>query len=434
VKRYLQRFRESTLAKNAAWLFMGQGLSFVLQAGYFLVLARLLGSTEYGIYAAATALVSIISQYSSMGSGLVFLQHVSPDHSKFPAYWGNILISTLGVGSALVLAVHLTGHWLVGAASASILVVVAIGDCVWQQLTSCSGQVFQTFEKMKITATLNMAVNLLRLLIAVGMLLVLHHATSRQWAWAALTVSTMAALFAFTAVTLNFGAPKFSLELFAKRAGDGFIYSVSASTTTIYNDIDKVLLGHFGMNAANGIYTMAYRVVNICTMPMVSIYSAAFPKFFRLGTEGMRSTVPYARRLLKRTSVLGVLAALGMFLTAPLIPHLVGKSFAQSVSALRWLCLIPFFRSFHLSAGDAIAGAGHQKFRLVSQFVAAAFNFSINLYLIPRYSWLGAAWASLMTDGSLGAMNWLVAWRLLVREKNKFVPTPGSASGGQTVA
>ena len=67
MKRYWQRFQESTLAKNAAWLFMGQGLSFVLQAGYFIVLARLLGSTEYGIYAAATAFVSIVSQYSSLG-------------------------------------------------------------------------------------------------------------------------------------------------------------------------------------------------------------------------------------------------------------------------------------------------------------------------------------------------------------------------------
>src|ERR1700676_457107 len=412
---------------------MGQGLSFVLQAAYFIVLARLLGSTEYGIYAAATALGSILSQYSSMGSGLVFLQHVSPDHCKFPLYGGNILVSTLGVGSVLVLAVHLTGHWMVGAASASILVVVAVGDCVWQQLTSCSGQVFQTFEKMRVTATLNMTVNLLRLLLAVGMLLVLHHATSRQWAWAALSVSTMAALFAFTAVSINFGWPRFSLRLFTSRAGDGFIYSVSASTTTIYNDIDKVLLGHFGMNAANGIYTMAYRVVNICTMPIISIYSAAFPKFFRLGAEGMNSTVPFARKLLNRTSVVGLLAALAMFLTAPLIPHVVGKSFAQSASALRWLCLIPFFRSFHLSAGDAIAGAGHQKFRLISQFVAAAFNFSLNLYLIPRFSWLGAAWASLMTDGSLGAMNWLVAWRLLLREKNKFVPAQESASEGRTV-
>lgn len=431
MKQHLQTLQRSILARNAAWLFMGQGTSFLLQAGYFIVIARLLGSSEYGIYAAATALVSIVSQYSSLGSGLVFLQHVSPDLRKFPQYWGDILIAVLGLGSLLVIAIRLTGHWIVGPASASILVLVAIGDCVCQQLTSCAGQVFQAFEKMRITATLSMAVNLLRLLIAAGMLIVLRRATSQQWAWGALSVSTAAALGAAIAVTLYFGAPKFSLQLFASRAGDGFIYSVSASTTTIYNDVDKVLLGHFGMNAANGIYTMAYRVVNIFTMPMVSIYSAAFPKFFRLGTEGMKGTIPFALKLVKRTSVIGLLGAVGMFVTAPLIPHVVGTSFTQSVGALRWLCLIPLFRSFHLSAGDAIAGAGHQKFRLASQFIAAALNFCMNLYLVPAYSWRGAAWASLLTDGSLGIMNWLIVWRLLLREKNRCFPTPVSASGDQ---
>jgi O-antigen/teichoic acid export membrane protein len=161
------------------------------------------------------------------------------------------------------------------------------------------------------------------------------------------------------------------------------------------------------MNRANGIYSMAYRVVNIGTMPITAIVSAAFPSFFREGVKGIAATVPMARRLLKRTALLGVGISAAMFLCAPIIPHLVGKSYAESVSALRWLCLIPFFRCFHLSAGDAIAGAGHQKFRLVSQSIAAGGNLLLNLYLVPRYSWWGAAWASLATDGALGVMNWL---------------------------
>jgi O-antigen/teichoic acid export membrane protein len=94
----------------------------------------------------------------------------------------------------------------------------------------------------------------------------------------------------------------------------------------------------------------------------------------------------------------------------------VGNAYAESVSALRWLCLIPFFRCFHLSAGDAIAGAGHQKFRLVSQSIAATGNLLLNLYLVPRYSWHGAAWASLATDGSLGVMNWVALMLLSKRE------------------
>jgi len=78
------------------------------------------------------------------------------------------------------------------------------------------------------------------------------------------------------------------------------------------------------------------------------------------------------------------------------------------VMALRWLCLIPFFRSFHLSAGDALAGAGRQSTRLVFQMVAAVGNLGMNLYLIPRFSWRGAALASLITDAGLGVMLWVV--------------------------
>jgi O-antigen/teichoic acid export membrane protein len=208
-------------------------------------------------------------------------------------------------------------------------------------------------------------------------------------------------------VTRSFGLPSFSPSLLIKRAGEGFVFAISGSTTAVYNDIDKVVLSHFGMDRANGIYAMAYRVVNIGSMPVQSIVGAALPRFFREGVKGIAATVPMARALLSRTVLLGIAISAAMFVCAPIIPHLVGKSYVDSVSALRWLCLIPFFRCFHLSAGDAIAGAGHQKFRLVSQSIAAIGNLLLNLYLVPRYSWHGAAWASLATDGALGAMNWV---------------------------
>jgi O-antigen/teichoic acid export membrane protein len=199
----------------------------------------------------------------------------------------------------------------------------------------------------------------------------------------------------------------FRPSLLLKHAGEGLVFAISGSTTAVYNDIDKVVLSHFGMNRANGIYSMAYRIVNIGTMPISSIVSAALPRFFREGVRGIAATVPMARSLLKRIAALGLGISAAMFIFAPVIPHLVGESYADSVSALRWLCAIPLFRCFSLSAGDAVAGAGHQKFRLMSQSVAAGGNLLLNLYLVPRYSWHGAAWASLATDGALGVMNWL---------------------------
>ncbi|HEX4771131.1 MAG TPA: flippase [Bryobacteraceae bacterium] len=417
----------SSLIRNAGWMFGGQVASFGVQAAYFIVLARLLGRTEYGILAGAAGLVNIFSQYSGMGAGLLFLRYVSPDHSRFREYWGNILLSVGIAGTLAITVLVLFGKVLVGrAASGSILILLALGDCFCAQLTSAAAQVFQAFERMRVTAGFNFLTNVLRLLVALAMTLSIRRASAWQWALASLAVSTMACLLAIGKVTREWGPPSFSLRLFFRRLGEGFTFAVSGSATTIYNDVDKVMLGHYGFNAANGIYSMAYRIVNTATMPISSIHAAAFPKFFRDGIRGLRSTAALARKLLRGTTVLAVSAAAGMFLFAPLLPSIAGRDFTGSIAALRWLCLIPLFRCFHLSAGDALAGAGYQKFRLASQLVAAGGNFAINLVLIPKYSWLGAAWASLLTDGSLGMMQW--GWLIFLRAREEDIPESAELS------
>jgi O-antigen/teichoic acid export membrane protein len=256
------------------------------------------------------------------------------------------------------------------------------------------------------------------MILAAALVLTVHRTSAWTWAIASLCVSIIASVLAIATVTSSFGFPTFSLKLFFRRVGEGFVYAISGSTTTVYNDVDKVMLGHYGMTVANGIYSMAYRVVNISTVPINSVHGAAFPRFFREGVAGIRSTEIFARKILKRTAVLGVLGTVGMFVCAPLLPRIAGHDFAESVSALRWLCLIPLFRCFHLSAGDAITGAGFQKFRLLSQAMAAAGNFGLNLFLIPHYSWRGAAWASLLTDGFLALVNWTILLALSRRARN----------------
>jgi O-antigen/teichoic acid export membrane protein len=413
----IKRIRQSTLARNAAWIFAGQGFSFVIQALYFIFLARLLSPTQYGVLAGAVALVTVVSQYSTMGSGLILLRYVSQEQKLFPEYWGNVLMSTALYGSLIVLVLHLTGHWLVGAESASLLTLIALSDCICGQFSTCAAQVFQAFERMRLTATLNLLTSLFRLILACSMLLVMHHAAAQQWAIAMLVISIGAACAAFTMVTRRFGWPRFEPRLLLTRGAEGFVFAVSGSTTSAYNDFDKVMLGHYGMTVANGIYSMAYRVINIATMPIQSIEAAAFPRFFREGAKGIAAVQPLALKILRRTAVFGLAAAIVIFLLAPIIPFFIGKGFTPSVSALRWLCLIPFFRSFHLCAGDAIAGVGQQKLRLFCQMIAAVSNFGLNLYLIPHYSWVGAAVASLLTDAGLAVLTWSVLLLLRRRER-----------------
>jgi O-antigen/teichoic acid export membrane protein len=414
-----QRIRQSAVARNAGWMMAGQGTGFILQAVYFVVLARLLGAEQYGIFAGAFAFTSLVSQYSALGTGTVLLRYVSNDRNVFAVYWGNLLLVTLTVGSLLVLILHFIAPHALNPASAALVLLAGIANCLCAQLTTETARVFQTFEKMRITAVLALLTNLLRTLAAAGLLFFLHRCNAWQWALASVIVSAISAVAAVIVVIRNFGWPAFSPKLFVTHGWEGLGYSFASSTASVYNDIDKTMLSHYNMNLATGIYSMAYRVIDIATIPILAIRDAALPRLFQRGASGLAPTVELAQRLLRRALPVSALISVVLFLSAPLIPHMVGHGFAQSVSALRWLCLIPVFRSVHQMTGSALLGAGLQWHRTAAQMAAAAFNFCLNLYLIPRYGWHGAAWSSLATDGALGVTNWLMLRILVARSVNK---------------
>ena len=420
LRERLRKTLGGTIAVNSIWLVSGQGLSLVAQAIYFVVMARLLGTLQYGLFVGVSASINLVGHYSSLGSGLIFLRYVSPDHSRFPEYWGNILLSTLSLGTILVLIFAGLSPWFFHSTLLRMVIMLSISDCICGQLTLAMAQVFQAFEKMRYTAILNLLTTCVRMISAVVMLLRLHHTSAATWVTALLAISVASTLAGLIMVTVHFGLPHFRPRLLLQRAREGFAFAVSGSAISIYNDFDKALLAHLGMTAANGIYTMAYRAIDIGTIPIRSIHDAAFPRFFRHGasSEGLLATERFARKLLRRTAPIGLAAAAALCLAAPVIPHLVGNDFASSVTALRWLCLLPFFRTFQLSAADALAGAGKQSWRVMAQVLAACLNITLNMFLVPRYSWLGAAWASLATDAFLGLSLWALVLTMNHRRPN----------------
>lgn len=420
----------SVLARNAGWVLAGQCASVGLQAAYFVLLTRLLGSSQYGVYIAIVALVSIVNQYSTLGAGFILLRRVSADPSRFSLYWGNVLLTTLLVSPFVVGMLVGVGHYLLHGASILPIALIAAGECVFTPLVTNCSQAFQAFEEMRRTALLSFVTNLIRALLALALFLSLHKITLEQWAVGSVSVSFLSAMLAVSAVTYYHGKA-FHPKLILRHAGEGIAFAVSCSTTSIYNDIDKVMLGNRGLNVANGIYSVAYRVLSFATMPITAIYAAAFPRFFRQGEQGVSATVTLAGRLLKKTTWLSIAISIALFVCAPLLPHIVGMGFSQSAAALRWLCLIPVFRNFQWSAGDALAGAGYQHVRLGSQLAAAALNLGVNLFMIPRYSWVGAAWASLITDGSLALMSWGLLLYLSLREKMRRQFPAAALTGGQ---
>jgi O-antigen/teichoic acid export membrane protein len=401
----IRRPLRSGMARNAAYLLGGQGVGFVLIAVNFVILARLLGPVEYGIFAGVYALTNMLSIYTPLGAGTVLLRYVTSDRSALAEYWGNLLLVITCIGGLMVVLLSVFGPHLLNQASTSLIPFLAVSNCILGRITTESSKVFQAFEQMRITAVLNMLTNFVRVIAAAVLFFTLHRVSALQWAMTSTLVTGLAAAIAIGNVTVRFGWPRFTWRIFAAHGTEGFGYSFANSTASAYNDLDKTMLSHFGMNFANGIYTMAYRVVDIASMPVWAILDASMPRLFQLGRSGLEETRQLSFRLLSRGLLVATLLVVSMLLFSPLLPWLVGKGFAESVAAIRWLCFIPIFRATHQIVGNALTGAGLQRFRTAAQFTAALLNFLLNLWLIPMFSWHGAAWSSLATDGSLVLMN-----------------------------
>ena len=67
-----------------------------------------------------------------------------------------------------------------------------------------------------------------------------------------------------------------------------------------------------------------------------------------------------------------------------------------------------------------MTGAGHQGLRTAIQIGIAVVNVVLCLWLIPLYSWQGAAAASIASDGLLALAVWMALYQLGRRGRSRW--------------
>ena len=71
-------------------------------------------------------------------------------------------------------------------------------------------------------------------------------------------------------------------------------------------------------------------------------------------------------------------------------------------------------RCVHLFLADALSGANAAGTRALVQVGVALLNIALNIVIIPRWSWVGAAWTSLISDAALMIAVYLaVRWKVI---------------------
>lgn len=396
------------LARNTLWTILGQGVRILVQLAYFVLIARILHRDGYGAFAGAVALVAVLAPFAGWGSGNLLVKNVARDGDTFRRYWGRVLvISTLSGGLLTILALLLA--WVILPREVSLWVVlwVAVADLLFTRVLEAACQAFQAVHQLLKTALLSILYSVTRL-IGVLILLQLHGGDLLiTWALLYLGATVFATLISIAWVSLELGMPDFDMTGWRREFSDGFYFASSFSAQRIYMDSDKALLTRLGSLEAAGIYTAASRIVEVAFIPVFALLAAAYARFFTSGQRGVHGTWELSRRLLPYALAYAVAAGIGLYVLAPLLPWLLGAEFAESVSAIRWLSVVPLLMTLHRFAADSLTGAGWQARRTHIEFGAAAVNVLLNLALVPTFSWRGTAWVTIATEVLLiAALGW----------------------------
>jgi O-antigen/teichoic acid export membrane protein len=300
--------------------------------------------------------------------------------------------------------------------------MVGISDLLVVRILDLVAQAFQAVEVLQKNAEVYVALGIARTGTAILFISGMQSPTATSWAAMYLIAAIIAASYALIAMLKSpLGLPRVRFLLSFSEFRQGLYYAIGLASHTAYNDIDKAMLLRLASLEATGIYAAAYRIVDVAFQPVASLTAAAYPRFFRHGKGGIRECLCFAKRLLWYAGIYGLIAAALLYLFAPILPVFLGHQFAATSTVLIWLSPLVFLRTVHYFFSNALTGAGLQGIRTAIQVVVAVINVALNLWLIPLYSWRGAAWSSVITDGLLVLSTWIAAELL-------------SANSGQTSA
>jgi O-antigen/teichoic acid export membrane protein len=420
IKYYINKILKNSLAKNTLWMFISNGIKLFVQAGYFVVIARVLGVEEYGAFVSILSLAGLIYPFASWGTGEILIKHVSRDRTVFSEYWGNSLFIPCSFGAILIVILLFLINFIIPKDLSLIVVsLLLVSELIFKMIADSAGKAFLAVNMIDKVAQLNLLFSVKNLFAVI--IFITFFPTKNLATWSVLYFGSTLGLAVISIALVNYliEPPKLSLSRFKAEIIQGFYFSVDVAASNINQNIDKTMLPRLSTLEATGIYGAAYRLIDVAFAPVNSLMTAAYAKFFQNGASGIKGNINFAIRLSFIGGFYGLIASLGMFFLAPFVPYILGNEYQAVVEVLRWLSPLLLIVSVQYFAADTLTGAGFQGVRSAIEITAALLNFLLNLWLIPLYSWKGAAWSSLASDGLKLLIFWVVVLTLYQGEIKK---------------
>ena len=394
-------------------MLSGTALVTASQGIQFLLLARVLGPQEFGRLAAVGGVTALLLPFSGAGAANVMVMRASRDAQLLPLYFGHTLGIVALTGTALALFASFGAvPLLAGQVSFELMTVFALSELFASKIVDVCWQAFVAREQLHLTSTFLLAQSVGRLIAAFVFAAVVDEPTAGAWAWWALASNGVVAACVLAYTIRRVGRPRFELAVTRREFAIGLPFAVGLSAKAFYTDADKIFLTRLAGAEVAGLYTAAFRVVQVALMPIRALSLALTARLFRAGDAGLEGALKLTLRILGPLSIGAAVVAVAFYVGAPLLTWIAGPRYGESVSVLRMQCLLPLVLAVQSMLQDALSSSGHQRIAALSQVVCAGVICALCVLLIPHYSWRGAAVASYAAQITLcGLMVWAIRQR-----------------------
>jgi len=370
-------------------------LTFLLM----IYLARSLGSLGFGKLTFAISFTSLFIILSDLGIATLAVREVARDKEGGPEYIGKTatLKFFLSIFTFLIIIISLR---IMNVPPDTRIVAYLIGACIiFENMGGFFGTVFQAYEDMKYI-TINEIIEKVFLLSMSFIML-------RQ----GFSLISIAFLYFFSGIIfflLNMGfvywkflRPRYQIDtrFWRKILKEALPLVIVALISMVYYHLDIVMLGKMKGEEVAGWYGVSYHLFfALATIPGAFL-SAVFPvmsRFFKESNELLRETYQKSFKLIVGA---GIPVSVGSFLLSEkIILFFFGPQYQNSILALKILSFLIVFSYINGLAGYFLTSIDRQALTAKILAFTVGINILLNIILIPRYSYIGAASATAVSE------------------------------------
>lgn len=387
---------KSSPGANFSWLMAERGWRVLLGLAVNVAVARHVGPEQFGVLSYALGLTAIFWAVGGLGLDEVLTRELVRDRARARALLAvGLRLKAAGAACAFVTLLVVAWVWRPGADGAWLIVVLTGAGLFFLPLDTVDVW-FLARERMRPPVVARQVALFAAALLRVG--LVWAEAPLPAFALAFMAEALLIALALGWVLVRDAGWPDWQGA--AGMSGrsllrEGWPLLVSGVLVVVTLQADRLLLVQMAGEAAAGVYAAAARFTEVLYALPMAVGTVLLPRLTALHREDETAYWGLARRAGLGLLLAGVMLAAGLSLGGHwLLPKLLGEQYRASGAVLAVHSWSLVFIALVSLRSRLLIIEGRSRWVLAMSAGTTLVNVLGNLWLIPLWGAVGAAWAS----------------------------------------